>query len=171
MLDEASSQGIRSLGRVTDHVCEAFDLRDGRGRCQRASCRKALADLEAAGEVSLPPSRRRAGAVRRPRVLPQPVAPAHDVPGEAGELRDLALVRVETDAQRLVWNTLMAHEHPRGAGPFVGHQLRYLVGSAHGWLGGVGFPRHLHTLCPVTPASDGRRGLTVSRRTSKSSEV
>ena len=54
-------------------------------------------------------------------------------------LRDLALVRVETDAQRLVWNTLMAHEHRRGAGPFVGHQLRYLVGSAHGWLGGVGF--------------------------------
>ena len=36
------------------------------------------------------------------------------------------------------WNTLMAHEHPRGAGPFVGHQLRYLVGSAHGWVGGVG---------------------------------
>ena len=33
----------------------------------------------------------------------------------------------------------MAHEHPRGAGPFVGHQLRYLVASAHGWLGGVGF--------------------------------
>ena len=33
----------------------------------------------------------------------------------------------------------MAHEHPRGAGPFVGPQLRYLVGSAHGWLGGVGF--------------------------------
>ena len=36
-------------------------------------------------------------------------------------------------------STLMAHEHPRGAGPFVGPQLRYLVGSAHGWLGGVGF--------------------------------
>ena len=33
----------------------------------------------------------------------------------------------------------MAYEHPRGAGPFVGPQLRYLVGSAHGWLGGVGF--------------------------------
>ena len=139
VLDAAASQGIRSLGQVADRVCEVFDLRDGRGRCQRASCRKALADLEAAGEVSLPAPRRRAGAVRRPRVLPRPVAPAHDVPGEAGELRDLALVRVETDAQRLVWNTLMTHEHPRGAGPFVGHQLRYLLGSAHGWLGGVGF--------------------------------
>ena len=139
LLDAAASQGIRSLGQVADRVCEAFDLRDGRGRCQRASCRKALADLEAAGEVSLPAPRRCTGAVRRPRVLPQPVAPAHDVPGEVGALRELALVRVETDAQRLVWNTLMAHEHPRGAGPFVGHQLRYLVGSAHGWLGGVGF--------------------------------
>ena len=52
---------------------------------------------------------------------------------------DLQLVLVESDAQRLIWNTLMAHEHPRGAGPWVGHQLRYLVGSAHGWLGGVGF--------------------------------
>ena len=139
VLDAAASQGIRSLGQVADRVCEAFDLRDGRGRCQRASCRKALADLEAAGAVSLPAPRRRTGAVRRPRVLPQPVAPAHDVPGEVGALDELALVRVETDAQRLVWNTLMAYEHPRGAGPFVGHQLRYLVGSAHGWLGGVGF--------------------------------
>ena len=33
-----------------------------------------------------------------------------------------------------------------GTGSFVGHQMRYLVGSAHGWLGGVGFAasaRHL----------------------------
>ncbi len=72
-------------------------------------------------------------------MLPHPVAPAAEVPGTVGEVRDLALVRVETDEQRRVWNTLMAHEHPRGAGPFVGPQLRYLVGSGHGWLGGVGF--------------------------------
>ena len=45
VLDAAASQGIRSLGPVADRVCEAFDLRDGRGRCQRASCRKALADV------------------------------------------------------------------------------------------------------------------------------
>ena len=70
VLDAASSQGIKSLGRVAERVCEAFDLRDGRGRWQRASYRKALADLEAAGAVSLPPPRRRAGAVRRPRGAP-----------------------------------------------------------------------------------------------------
>ena len=62
-----------------------------------------------------------------------------DVPGTVDEVGGLTLVLVETGEQRRVWNTLMAHEHPRGAGPFVGPQLRYLVGSAHGWLGGVGF--------------------------------
>ena len=30
-------------------------------------------------------------------------------------------------------------EHPCGAGPLVGCQLRYLLHSAHGWLGGFGF--------------------------------
>ena len=140
VLDGAVSQGIRGLGQVADHVCEAFDFRDGRGRWQRASCCAALADLEAAGHVSLPRPRRSGGGARRaPRVLPHPVAPAVDVPDTVGALRDLTLVLVETDEQRRVWNTLMAHEHPRGAGPFVGPQLRYLVGSAQGWLGGVGF--------------------------------
>jgi len=33
----------------------------------------------------------------------------------------------------------MIREHPLGAGPLVGRQLRYLIGSAHGWLGAIGF--------------------------------
>ena len=140
VVNGAVSQGVDSLGQVADQVCEAFDFRDGRGRLQRASCCAALTDLEAAGHVLLPRCRRSGGGARRaPRVLAHPVAPAVDVPDTVGALRDLTLVLVETDAQRRVWNTLMAHEHPRGAGPFVGPQLRYLVDSAHGWLGGVGF--------------------------------
>ena len=140
VLDSAAHQGITSLGQVADRVCDAFALRDGRGRCQRASCCKALGVLQARGDIALPSPRVRHRTGRhRPRVLGHAVAPAHDVPGTVGELRELELVRVETDAQRLVWNTLMAHEHPRGAGPFVGHQVRYLVDSAHGWLGAVGF--------------------------------
>ena len=139
VLDSATSQGITSLGQVADRVCEAFNLRDGRARWQRASCRKALGVLQAQGDIALPAPRHSRAGGHGPRVLAHAVAPACDVPGEVGEVRELALVRVESDAQRLVWNTLMAHEHPRGAGPFVGHQVRYLVGSAHGWLGAVGF--------------------------------
>ena len=33
----------------------------------------------------------------------------------------------------------MLREHPLGDGPLVGRQLRYLIGSRHGWLGGFGF--------------------------------
>ena len=139
VLGSAVAQGIDSRGQVADRVCEAFDFRDGRGRWQRASCASALAALEAAGQVALPPGRPAGGGGRRPRVLPHPVAPAVDVPGTVDEVRELTLVLVETDEHRRVWNTLMADEHPRGAGPFVGPQLRYLVGSGHGWLGGVGF--------------------------------
>ena len=139
VLDEAVSQGVGSLGQVADRVCETFDFRDGRGRWQRASCCRALSDLQAAGHVSLPASQAARGVGGRARVLPHPMAPAVDVPGTVGKVVGLTLALVETDAQRQVWNTLMAYEHPRGAGPFVGPQLRYLVGSAHGWLGGVGF--------------------------------
>ena len=147
VLDSAASQGVTSLGQIADRVCEAFNLRDGRGRWQRASCRKALGVLRARGDIALPAPRHHRAEGHRPRVLAHTVAPAHDVPGTLGAVRELALVRVETHAQRLVWNTLMAHEHPRGAGPFVGPQVRYLVGSAHGWLGAVGFAasaRRLH---------------------------
>ena len=139
VLDEAVSQGVGSLVQVADRVCEAFDFRDGRDRWQRASCCRALSDLQAAGHVSLPAGRGARGGGGRARVLPHPLAPAVDVPGTVGEVVGLTLELVETDEQRQVWNTLMAYEHPRGAGPFVGPQLRYLVGSAHGWLGGVGF--------------------------------
>ncbi len=139
VLDEAVSQGAGSLGQVADRVCEAFDFRDGRGRWQRASCYRALTDLRAAGQVSLPAGQGARGSGGRARVLPHPMAPAVDVPDTVGEVVGLTLELVETAEQRRVWNTLMAYEHPRGAGPFVGPQLRYLVGSAHGWLGGVGF--------------------------------
>ncbi len=67
-----------------------------------------------------------------------PVAPVRGVRSKAGRVRGLSLVLVSDGAHREIWHGLMASEHPRGAGPLVGCQLRYLVGSEHGWLGGVG---------------------------------
>jgi hypothetical protein len=51
----------------------------------------------------------------------------------------LQLVLVETEEHLRIWNTMLQAEHPQGAGPLVGRQLRYLIGSEHGWLGGMGF--------------------------------
>lgn len=66
------------------------------------------------------------------------MAPPEAVPTELGQVRGLVLARVEDAHHRAVWNEFVAREHPRGAGPLGGCQLRYLVGSAHGWLGAVG---------------------------------
>jgi len=123
---------------IADRVCAAFGFVDPIGRAQRASCLKALRALERAGQLTLPPPRTvtRSGGARR---LDQAVPPPQAVPAQAGEIEGLTLVRVENDAHRAIWNELMAREHPRGMGPLVGAQLRYLVGSAHGWLGALGF--------------------------------
>lgn len=51
VLNSAPSQGVTSLGRLADHVCDAFDLRDGRDRLQRAlSGLSADVDLKIVGK-------------------------------------------------------------------------------------------------------------------------
>jgi hypothetical protein len=52
---------------------------------------------------------------------------------------ELLLVDPRDDSKMRIWNELMAREHPQGDRRLVGRQLRYLVGSEHGWLGAVGF--------------------------------
>ena len=123
---------------LADRVCSEFGFHDARGRAQRSGCLKALRELEARGRIRLPTPRRRVkhcGPRGLGRAVPEPVG----VPETVDGVRELELILVETGPQRALWNELMAREHPRGAGPLVGAQLRYLVGSAHGWLGGLGF--------------------------------
>ena len=120
-------------------VCERFAFVDARGEPQVSTCLKALRDLEGQGRFELPPPTTGPKKPPTPRRLDEPVPLPEGVPATAGDVQDLHLVRVETDQHMRVWNELMLREHPRGAGPLVGRQLRYLIGSAHGWLGAVGF--------------------------------
>ena len=123
---------------LADRLCDAFALVDPLGRRRRSGCLKALRTLETKGCFRLPAPRTRT-ALGRPRRLGSGVPPAAGVPPVAGEIGSLALVVVQTEEQLRIWNELLETEHPRGAGPLVGRQLRYLIGSEHGWLGGAGF--------------------------------
>ena len=123
--------------RLADLVCDEFGFVDGRARRQRGSCSKALRVLESRGLISLPAPRTKPGP-SRPRRLESGVPAPRDVPSGVGGIAGLELVLVETDEQMRTWNSLLV-EHPRGAGPLVGRQLRYLLGSDHGWLGALGF--------------------------------
>ena len=56
-----------------------------------------------------------------------------------GKICELKLVSLNTEKYMRIWNELMIQDHPRGAGPLVGRQLRYIIQSEHGRLGGISF--------------------------------
>lgn len=132
---------VRSLGKVRRRqlaraLCDKFGFHTTEGRPRTGACLEALRLLESDGLICLPPKSRR---------LWQAVPPAQDVPGRAGQVRDLHLVLAETEEQRKLYNELMIREHPLGLGWVAGRNIQYLVQSAYGILGAVGFgPSALH---------------------------
>ena len=123
---------------LADFLCEQFGFYDARGQEQRDGCLKALRELEAAGHFTLPAARAKTGP-NTPKRLPEAVAEPTGVPAKAGEVCGLELIGVSTEEHMRIWNEMMIREHPRGHGPLVGRQIRYLVGSDYGWLGALGF--------------------------------
>jgi hypothetical protein len=131
-------ENVSSRIELAQLVCEEFGFQDPRGENQWGGCLKALRELEAQGELQLPPPQKET-IIGAPRRLEQAVAEPRGVPGQAGEIGGLELVLVEQEKQMRIWNELMIREHPQGAGPLVGRQIRYLAGSEYGWLGAFGF--------------------------------
>ncbi len=143
--------GPRPRTDLSNEVCHRLGFIDALGQTQSSTCMKALRDLEAAGHFVLPEGgkdqEKKPKKKHTPRGLPEAVPEPQDVPATAGEVQNLHLVLAESELQIRTWNELMLREHPQGAGPLVGRQLRYLLDSDHGWLGGLGFGAsalHLH---------------------------
>jgi hypothetical protein len=100
---------------------------------------KALIELQRAGHFVLPTPQAGPPVASQPRRLGEPVAPAQAVPDQVGDVRGLQLILVDSEDRMRTWNELMLGEHPLGSASLVGTQLRYLIGSEYGWLGGLGF--------------------------------
>lgn len=127
--------------RLARDMCERLGWRDGKGALRMSSALKALRDLEAEGHWKLPAPLPRGSGQWSPRCLGHAVAAAQGVPGRAEQVEGLELIEVRADEEEpfRIWNELMLKEHPLHDCRLVGRQLRYLIGSAHGWLGGIGF--------------------------------
>jgi len=132
------NEDLRHRTDLATRACKQFEFYDARGQLQLSSCAKALRQLEGAGHIILPGIQRER-AKKLSRRLAEPVSLPVNVPHEVGDVEDLRLVMVCTDEEKRIWNELMLREHPLGDGPLVGRQLRYLINSRHGWLGGFGF--------------------------------
>jgi hypothetical protein len=132
-----SSDSIQRT-RLADQLCEKYGFYDARGIRQSGGCLKALRELEQSGHFVLPPPIKQRGPAS-PKRLTVPVAAPQNVPDKAGDVCGLNVSLVDTTEQMRIWNEMMIREHPRGAGPLVGRQLRYLIDSDHGMLGALAF--------------------------------
>ena len=137
ILSQEEFASRRALGR---RICAEFDFHDHRGRPQLAGCLKALRSLEQGAEqIVLPRVGPAPAGLGQAAPLAADVALAATVPERLEQVEGLVLERVSDRGGRQVWNALIAREHRQGLTTFAGAQMRYLVRSAHGWLGAVGF--------------------------------
>ncbi len=134
-----AGQAFSSRNAAVRAVCREFGFLDARGQLRIRSCGAALAALERAGAAFPPLPRAGGGGGGRPRRLGAPVPPPSGVPSDVSGIAGLRLVPADGPEDRLAWNEIMAREHPRGAVSHAGPQLRYLLVSEHGVLGGLGF--------------------------------
>lgn len=133
-----NSQSHKNRASLCKAVCLHFSFHDARGRPQIGGCVKALRELERVGHFVLPASPK-VTVLKKPRRLDCAVPNPVDVPAQAGDVQGLHLIKVDNLELMRIWNEMMLREHPQGAGPLVGCQLRYLIDSEHGWLGGFAF--------------------------------
>ncbi|MDE2826716.1 MAG: IS4 family transposase [Bacteroidota bacterium] len=134
-----SQEQFDSRGALGRRVCAEFDFLDHSGRPQLAGCLKALRHLEQTSEGIVLPAAGGPRPTGESAPLAAGVALAATVPERFEQVQGLTIEPVSERAGRAVWNTLIAREHRQGLTTFAGAQLRYLVGSTHGWLGALGF--------------------------------
>jgi len=144
---EGAGWSRRQLAR---QLCQWLDWKGPTGRFQEMSARKALATLQRTGHLHLPPPTaapppRRVVPVRVAAAAPQP--PLHS---SLDQLVPVGLILVPPGRSTLgrAWREIFEQEHYLGAGPLCGAQLRYLIDSSHGYLGGLAFSAAAWRLAP-----------------------
>lgn len=120
-------------------VCGWMDWHGFDGRAKEASCRAALLKLERRGVIELPPVREVSFEPSSPAVAPPEPSWLH-IKGALSQLSGIELIVVNGDkALSRQWRVMMRAHHPLSDGPLCGAQLRYLITSDQGVLGGLSF--------------------------------
>ena len=135
----ARQQPAPSGNTLAREACALLAWYGPDGRAALASAKVALRKLQKRGMLVLHPARSKAR--HRLRASGQKLPSLKKVPGRVDQIRGLGLhlLSGQEDLLHGVWNDLIIAQHPCGDAPLVGAQLRYLIGSDHGWLGALGF--------------------------------
>ena len=125
---------------VARRVCAALQWRSPGGVFQTMSARVALLRLHRLGLIRLPAPRSRGNNQKRRLGV---IAPTAEAPpmwrGRVDELRGLKLQPVESAQDAKHYRSLLQGYHYLGYSAGAGAQVRYLIRSDQGILGGIGF--------------------------------
>jgi hypothetical protein len=137
-----------SRWKLSRQLCEALGWKQANGALRDMVCRGLLLMLERAGEIQLPPVRRRIqGQCRTGRPRPEAVlidTTPLEMPLKA--LGPIAIQPVRRTADEPLFNSLMEHYHYLAYEQPVGEHLKYLVwaqGRPIACLAWSSAPRHL----------------------------
>jgi hypothetical protein len=137
-----------SRWKLSRQLCEALGWKQANGALRDMVCRGLLLMLERAGEIQLPPVRRRIqGQCRTGR--PRPEAVLIDTAPLAMPLKALGTIAIQPvrrTADEPLFNSLMEHYHYLAYEQPVGEHLKYLVwaqGRPIACLAWSSAPRHL----------------------------
>jgi hypothetical protein len=120
-------------------VCEWMNWKDAAGRAKESSCRALLVKLERRGVIELPLARPVSFEAGE-QATARPATQWPHLKTTLSRLSGIKLVVVNGDkARSRLWRAMMKAHHPLGDGPLCGAQLRYLISSDQGMLGGLSF--------------------------------
>ena len=122
-------------------VCERLHWCSPTGQLCLSSAKVALHKLQDLAMLQLPESKSRPAPPHCLRASGQPLPGVERVPHRVDQIQGLQLhiISGADDPLHSLWNDLIIQQHPCGNAPLVGAQMRYLIDSAHGWLGALGF--------------------------------
>ena len=136
-----------SRWKLSRRLCEAWQWKQANGALRDMVCRGLLLTLDRAGEIQLPPVRRRVRNRLAERERPEPVIPdKRPVCGRLGNLVPLEFVQVRRTLEEPLFNSLMEQYHYLGYEQPVGEHLKFLVkvdGQDVACLAWQSAPRHL----------------------------
>ena len=136
-----------SRWKLSRQLCEAWQWKQANGALRDMLCRGLLLMLDRAGEIQLPPVRRRVRNRLVERQCPEPVIPDNGaVRGPLHSITPLEFVQVRRTSEEPLFNSLMEQYHYLGYEQPVGEHLKYLVkadGQAIACLAWSSAARHL----------------------------
>jgi len=145
IISENPNHTRRDLSRA---VCREFQWLKVDGGLKEMSCRVAMLRMQRDGLIRLPPPAgpHHGGRYRIGRTLFG--EPQEEVAGSAGQIADLSLGMVQSRSDSHLWNELIDRYHYLGYTALPGAQLRYLIRSAEGPLGCLGYGASAWKIAP-----------------------